>query len=314
MTGTPCKPASPPQRPNLTHVTLPFWASDVFLVAAQAATVALPARPRIRFLERLRSGWWALVPLGSIVVVIFGIQVASQSANALTYLALIAVPPLAAVALAGFARGGRPLRALAVLPLFALAWADRHGLAGEAAGIALSACACVTLGVLLAQVAPLSWLKVGIVLMSIGDTILVIAQQLQAPNNVLNAAAPGLGLPQLQRMLFGSAVMGFGDFFIAAVFGAVLVAEGRRQGGPARLTFLIALLFDLLFFAVDLLPATVPVALALIISERPWEWASREGRAARRGQARWWPSRAPASCTGRSPSSARSARAPTRAP
>jgi hypothetical protein len=295
-------------------VTLPFAVSDVCLVAAQAATVALPAAPRIPLLERLRSGWWALLPLGSIVVVIFGIQAASQSANAITYLALVAVPPLAALALAGLAHGARPRRALAVLPLFALAWADRHGLVGEACGIALSALACVTLGVLLAQVAPLSWLKVGIVLMSIGDTVLVIAQQLQAPNNVLNAAAPGLGLPQLQRALFGSAVIGFGDLFIAAVFGAVLAAEGRRQGGRARLTLLIALAFDLLFFAVDLLPATVPVALALIFSERPWEWATRAGRAARPGPARWWPSRAPASCTGRSPSAARSAREPTGAP
>src|SRR5205085_9444098 len=91
-------------------------------------------------------------------------------------------------------------------------------------------------------------------------------------------------------------------------------AEGRRQGGPARLTLLIALAFDLLFFATDLLPATVPVALALIACERPWELVRRAGRAARPGPARWWPSRAPASCTGRSPSSARSARAPTEAP
>jgi hypothetical protein len=295
-------------------VTLPFAVSDVCVLAAQAATVALPAAPRIPLLEKLRSGWWALVPLGSIVVVIFGIQAASQSANALTYLALVAVPPLAALALAGLARGGRPWRALAVLPLFALAWADRRGLVGEACGIALSALACVTLGVLLAQVARLSWLKIGIVLMSIGDTILVISQQLQAPNNVLNAAAPGLGLPQLQRALFGSAVMGFGDLFIAAVFGAVLAAEGRRQGGPARLTLLIGLAFDLLFFATDLLPATVPVALALILCERPWERVRRAGRAARPGPARWWPSRVPASSTGRSPSSARPARAPTEAP
>jgi hypothetical protein len=256
-------------------VTLPFAVSDVCLVTAQAATVALPAAPRIGALERFRSGWWSLVPLASIVAVIFGIQAASQSADALTYLALIAVPPLAALALAGLARGGRPRRALAVLPLFALAWADRHGLVGEACGIALSALACVALGVLLARVAPLSLLKIGIVLMSIGDTVLVIAQQLQAPNAVLNAAAPGLGLPQLQRALFGSAVMGFGDFFIAAVFGAVLAAEGRAQLPAARLTLLFALLFDLLFFVTDLLPATVPVALALIATELARRWRVR---------------------------------------
>ncbi|HET8672288.1 MAG TPA: hypothetical protein VFL87_01530 [Thermoleophilaceae bacterium] len=248
-------------------MTLPFAVSDVCLVAAQAATVAIPSARRIPLLEKFRSGWWALVPLASIVVVIFGIQAASQSANALTYLALVTVPPLAALALAALAHGARPKRALAVLPLFALAWADRHGLVGEACGIALAILACVTLGALLAQMAPLALLKLGIVLMSIGDTVLVISQQLQAPNSALNAAAPGLGLPQLQRALFGSAVMGFGDFFIAAVFGAVLAAEARRQRGPARLTLLIALLFDLLFFAVSLLPATVPVALALIVTE-----------------------------------------------
>jgi hypothetical protein len=293
-------------------VTLPFWVSIVCLTVVQAATVALPAAPHIRVLERFRSGWWALVPLGSIVVVIFGIEAASQSAHALTYLALVAVPPLAAIALGGAARGGKPVYALAVLPLFALAWADRHGLVGEACAAALSVLACVTLGVLLAQVAPLSWLKVGIVLMAIGDTVLVVSQQLQAPNNLLNVAAPGLGLPQLQRVHFGSAVVGFGDYFIAAVFGAVLAAEGRKLGGPARLTLLIGLAFNLLFFVTDLLPATVPVALALIAVEltRP---RSRAGRAARRDRAPWWPSRAQASSTDRSPSSARPARAPTRA-
>jgi hypothetical protein len=248
-------------------MALPFAVSDACLLAAQATTVALPRAPRLKWFDRFRSGWWSLVPVGSIVVVIFGIQAASQSANAVTYLALVAVPPLAALALGAFAHGARPKRALAVLPLFAVAWADRHGLVGEACGIGLSILACVTLGVLLAQVAPLALLKVGIVLMSIGDTALVIAQQLQAPNSVLNAAAPGLGLPQLQRALFGSAVMGFGDYFIAAVFGAVLAAEARRQAGPARLTLALALLFDLLFFAVNLLPATVPVALTLIATE-----------------------------------------------
>jgi hypothetical protein len=294
-------------------VTLPFWVSIVCLTAVQAGTVALPAAPHNPFTERFRSGWWALIPLGSIVVVIFGIEAASQSAHALTYLALVAVPPLAAIALAGFARGGKPVYALAVLPLFAIAWANRHGLLGEACGIALSVLACVTLGVLLAQVAPLSWLKIGIVLMAIGDTVLVISQQLQAPNNLLNVAAPGLGLPQLQRAQFGSAVVGFGDFFIGAVFGAVLAMEGRRLGGPARLTLLIGMAFNLLFFVTDLLPATVPVALALIATEL-MRARSRAGRAARPDRARWWPSRAPASSTGRSPSSARSARVQTRAP
>jgi hypothetical protein len=248
-------------------VTLPFGVSDVCLVAAQAGAVALPARVRIGVLARLRSRWWGLVPLASIVVVIFAIRAASGTANGLTYLALVAVPPLAALALGGLMHGGRPALALLAVPLFALAWADRHGLAGEAAAVVLTGLSCVTLGVLLVQVAPLSWLKLGIVLMSIADTILVIAQLLQPANDVLNAAAPGLGLPQLQRALFGSAVMGYGDFFVAGVFGAIVAAERGRQAAAARLTLLLALAFDLLFLVVDLLPATVPVALALVLRE-----------------------------------------------
>ena len=76
---------------------------------------------------------------------------------------------------------------------------------------------------------------------SIADTMLVIAQLLQPANDVLNAAAPGLGLPQLQRELFGSAVMGYGDLFVAGVFGAIVAAERGRQSAAARLTLLLAI-------------------------------------------------------------------------
>ncbi|MCW3066309.1 MAG: hypothetical protein JWN32_3481, partial [Solirubrobacterales bacterium] len=78
---------------------LPFWASDGVLLAAQAATVALPRGDAIRLPERLRSRWWALVPLASIVGVIFAIRAASGAAHGLAWLALVAVPLLAAVGL-----------------------------------------------------------------------------------------------------------------------------------------------------------------------------------------------------------------------
>jgi hypothetical protein len=262
-------------------VSLPFWFSDGCLLAVQAGTVALPARRPIPFLARLRSRWWGLVPLATIVAVVFGIRAAGDSANGLTYLALIAVPPLAALALGAFMRRADPRLALLVVPLFALAWVDRHGLAGEAAGTLLTMLSCVTLGVLLVQVAPLGWLKVGIVLFSIADATLVIAQLLQPANDVLNAAAPGLGLPQLQRELFGSAVIGYGDLFVAGLFGAIVAAERGRQGAAARLTLLLAIAFDLLFFVVDLLPATVPVALAVVLTELGRRRAARPGRSGR---------------------------------
>lgn len=259
-------------------MTLGFWLSDACLVGVQGALVALPrARPPARanaMARRLSGRGWALVPLASLVLVVVAIGAAGATADGLAWLALLAVPPLAAAALGATMRGARPLLALLAAPLFALAWADRGGLAGEAAAVALSALSCVTLGVLLAAVAPRGWLKAGIVAMAAVDAYLVGAQLLQPANDVLNAAAPPGHLPQLQRALFGDALMGYGDLFVAGLFGAVVAAEQLAAGRDrvpwrwALATFALALAFDLLFLVLDVLPATVPVALALLLRER----------------------------------------------
>ena len=153
------------------------------------------------------------------------------------------------------------------MPLFLLAWFAHHSLVGEASAAILSALSCVTLGVLLAAVTPPTWLKLGIVAMAVADAWLVISDLLQSPNATLVAAHPGGGLPKLQTEIFGTVSMGYGDLFVAAVLGAVLASDPRLQRRAALLTFVIAALFDLLFFVVDELPATVPVALALIAVE-----------------------------------------------
>jgi hypothetical protein len=99
----------------------------------------------------------------------------------------------------------------------------------------------------------------------------VASDLLQAPNATLVAAAPGGGLPQLQSELFGSVSMGYGDLFVAALLGAVLADDLRRQRLGALLTLTLAGVFDLLFLVLNELPATVPVALALILLElRAW--------------------------------------------
>jgi len=238
------------------------------MLALQAAVVAAP-RPvgRPAWLERFHGRGWALVPIGSIVVVVFAIRYVSDTATGLTWLALIAVPILAAAALGWAMRGARPPAALLAIPLFVLAWVDKTGLAGEASGAILSALSCVTLGVLLAAVTPPGWLKVGIVLMAAADSWLVVSDLLQAPNAALVAASPPAGLPQLQSEIFGTVSMGYGDLFVAALLGAVLAAHWRRQWQAALLTFAIAGVFDLLFLVISELPATVPVALALIVIE-----------------------------------------------
>lgn len=242
---------------------LPFWLSIGVLSLVQAVLVAAPRPPLTALLERLRSRWWALVLPLSIVVVISAVALDSASASFLTYLALIAVPPLAAVALAWLLRGARWELVLLVLPLFALAWAAKGTLSGQTAALALSALACVTLGWLITCVVPAQWLKLGIYVMAAVDTYLVATDLLQGPNAVLNTASPAANLPRLQLASFGSALMGFGDLFAAATLGAILAYDRRLQLRGAALAAVIGVTFDLLFFAVNELPATVPVALTL---------------------------------------------------
>jgi hypothetical protein len=243
-----------------------FAVSIAILGLVQAALVALPApRPRPALLGWARSPWWALIPALSIAAVIAVIELDSNSATWLSYLALVTVPPLAAVALGLLVRGGQPVWALATLPLFALAWATPDSLAGEAAATAFSGLACIALGWLLVSVAPARWLRLGVYAMAAIDTWFVASDLLQGPNAVLSAAAPAGGLPRLQAVHLGSALMGFGDLFVAALVGCLLARSRLRQLEAALLVAILALAFDLLFFAVDELPATVPVALALAL-------------------------------------------------
>jgi hypothetical protein len=125
------------------------------------------------------------------------------------------------------------------------------------------------------------------------DAFLVGAELLQGPSGVLVAADPG-GLPRLQVLEFGAARMGFGDAFLAATVGCLLTlpADGpktdayrplssRRQREGAALVAALGLSFDLLFFVLDTLPATVPVALALAVTE--WRRSRRSAGVADEG-------------------------------
>jgi hypothetical protein len=271
---------------------LPFWISIGLLSLSQGAVVALARVPRAPVLARLRARRWAVIPPLSVAGFVLVAGAAEHaSAQGLTYLALCAVPLLAAGALGWLTPGARPLRSLLAAALFALAWADRGALPGQAAALILSALSCVALGVLLALVTPPRWLGAGVIAMAIADAALVVADLLQRPNDALNAAHPAAGLPRLQSAQLGSAVIGYGDLFVAGTLGALLaLAWGREvQRRGAALCAGLAVAFDLLFFFVDELPATVPVALTLIVVA-----LSRRRRCARTA-----PARAPAGSAAR---------------
>ena len=256
-------------------MTAAFVLSDVSITVAQAATVALPRSPRLPRLAALRSRWWAAVPPLTIGGFVALVHARPSAAEALSYVSLISLPPLAAFALARGIRYGSARSALLVAPLFALAWTEPHGLAGQTAALVLSVLAAVALAVLLTQLVPVGWLMGGMVVMAMLDAALLAGHLLQPADHLLRAAAPGGGLPKLQSTVFGSAVCGFGDLFIAALFGAVLAAGRRDQTGAALVTLALAMAFNALFFLAHDLPATVPVAAAMLLVE------------GRRGLRRW---------------------------
>ncbi len=241
------------------------------LVAAQSACVAAPGAGLPAWAQRLRTPAWALVLPLSIAVVVAAIELAPSTADVLTWVALLLVPPGCALALGWAGRGARPGLAMLAVALLAVAWARPDDHAGQLATTLLIAGSAVTLGRLLAGVAPLTLLKAGIVAMAAVDAYLVFSNRLQAPNALLVAAAPGNGLPQLQSASFGSAGLGYGDFFAAAVVGGILAAEGRKLLLAALAMLAISLAWDQLFLAYDVLPATIPPALTLLV----WMIAAR---------------------------------------
>jgi hypothetical protein len=255
-----------------------FSWDNLVLTLAQCACIALPAAGLPRWTRRYRTGAWALVLPLNIAVVVVAIALIPTTADVLTWVALLLVPPGCALALGWAARGARPWLAVLAAPLLALAWAVPDTRVGQIATTLLILGSAVTVGRLLAGAAPLLLLKAGVIAMAASDAYLVFSGQLEAPNAVLVAAAPGLGLPQLQSASFGHAGLGYGDFFAAAVVGAILASEARPQIAAALAMLVVTLAWDQLFLVYDILPATIPPALVLL-GDEAWR---RRPRALRR--------------------------------
>jgi hypothetical protein len=245
------------------------WFSEhtLVLTVAQASAIALAAAGLPAWAVRFRGSAWVLVLPLSIVLVIGAIAVVPNTADALTWTALILIPVGCALGLGWAMRGARPWLAVFAAPLLAIAIATPSSRVGQLAILALIVGSAVTAGRLLVGVAPLELVKAGVIVMAVVDSILVFSGNLQHSNDVLVAAAPGHGLPQLQSASFAGAGMGYGDFFAAAVVGVVLAAERRPRLVFAVVMVALAVAWDQLFLLYDILPATVPPALTLVAAE-----------------------------------------------
>ena len=222
------------------------------LCAVQAALVLMPRRTR----ERGRYGVLGLalpaLVLGTGVVVL---RTLSSGPHALALLGAIGTPVLAAA--------GRR-RAPVAVALWLVAWLA-GGLVADAAAVALSALAAVTIAELATVAASRPWLAAGLVLLAAVDVVLVWGTpQIEPATTALHQAAvpsaAGHPIPRLQDATFGEATMGWLDFVAPALLG--VVARARFRAAVA--TGLAAGAWGLLLSVTSTVPATVPALAGLL--------------------------------------------------
>ena len=214
--------------------------------------------PRRVFLQG-RLGWlWLVAPALALGGGVALLRIVSGGPHALALVAAVATPALAAM---------RPRRAPVALVLWVVAWLA-HGLAAQAASVALIALAAVSIAELAAALAPAWSLAAGIVLLAAVDVALVwgTSQVGPATTALHQAAVPsalGHPIPRLQDATFGSATMGWLDLVAPALLGVVAHAKLRA----ALVTGLAAGAWGLLLLVTSTVPATVP-ALAGLLAAR----------------------------------------------
>ena len=254
-----------------------FDLDTAVLDAAQALCVALPAAGAPAVVERLRGRGWALVGPAAVVGTVVAITLVSASADVLTWIAFLLIPPGCALALGWAMHGARPWLAVLAVLLLAVAVVAPDDPAGRVARLALIVGSVATVGRLLAAATPITLLKIGVVAMAIVDSVFIFGDFFGEQNAMFNAAAPAAGLPRLQVAEIGHTATDYGDFFIAGVVGGILAFDRRPQVIAAVLTFAAAELWNQLFLVVDSLPGTVPPAAVLVGFEL---WSRRNRREA----------------------------------
>ena len=239
-------------------------AGFIGLAAIEGALVALPRPAALERLARLRSPAWGLVAPASLLVGTFGVLALPSLATGLAILAAVATPVLAAIAVASVVHGGR--RSLLLLPLalgvVALACS---GIAMELAATLLTALGCLTLGAALVRLTPTRPLQLGLLGMVVVDVVLLALGIGQPAAALLGDALKG-SQPAFHHAELGTATIDYPDLVLAAMLGGIV--SGRAiQPRAGLLVAVLASAYSSLLAVVDMVPATVPLLLALALVE-----------------------------------------------
>ena len=244
------------------------------LALIQGILVLLPRPAASARWGRLRSPAWALVLPVSLVIGTFGVLDVPHGATELGVVAALATPVFVVLAVFTVVRGPR-WAWLAALPVLAagvaLHWPP------QLAATLLTALGCLTVAAALVRLTPLPWLAAGIAAMCVVDVVLLGAGVGAPAAHQLEIALKHSPLPEFHRAQIGSMNRDYPDLVLAAVLGTALAGHARQLTAAVLVTVL-ASANGLLFLFADILPGTVPLALAaaaVLVLER------RRGKARR---------------------------------
>jgi hypothetical protein len=233
----------------------------------EGAIVALPRAASFGRLRQLRSpGWTALLP-GSILAGTFGLLLAPACATGLLLISAVSTPVLTGLAIWFVARWRVLVSLIAAASMIASLAGGSIGLAG---GSVVTALACVAIGAALSALIPSRWLLTGVALMALCDAVLLATGFGYRQEAVLAAASSGFHGPHFIGARVIGTTIGYPDLCLAALAGSRL-ADGRDQWWGAGLVFALAAACDSMLSKGTILPATIPIALALATVQ----WRSR---------------------------------------
>jgi len=247
-------------------VTLPGYTAVIALATLEGGLVALPRADALAPLKTLRSPAWAALLPGSILAGTFLPLAMPSMAFGLVVLAGVVTPALAAVAILHVVRGPRTALVL-VAGTLGVAAALLSGWAGQISATALTALGCLALGTALARLIPGRWFVLGVVGMCLADVALLASGIGHSAATLMASATADVHGPVFTQADVGRVSTDYPDLVLAAVLGGFLAGR-HRQLLAASLVTAIGAAYGLLLLPFDsLLPATVPIALTLLLLE-----------------------------------------------
>ena len=263
-------------------MTASGYTAVIALATLEGGLVALPRADALAPLKTLRSPAWALLLPGSILAGTFIPLAMPSMAFGLVVLAGVLTPALAAIAILHVVRGPRTALVLAACAL-TLTAALMSGWAGQISASALTALGCLAVGTALARLIPARWFVLGVLGMCLADVALLASGIGHSAAALMASATADVHGPVFSQADIGRVSTDYPDLVLAAVLGGFLAGR-HRQLLAALLVTAIGAAYGLLLLPLQsLLPATVPIAFALLLLE---------GAANRRTLRARWPIRA----------------------